>query len=111
MPKGFPGFPGNMQALMNQAQKMQRDLEAAQKDAENLIAEASAGGGMVKVKVNGKMQVTDLKLEREVVNPDDLEMLQDLIVAALNEALSDVQQKSKERVAKITGGMGIPGLF
>ena len=111
MPKGFSGFPGNMQALMGQAQKMQRDLESAQKEAENFTADGSAGGGMVKASVSGKLLLTALTIEPEVVNPNDVEMLQDLILAAVNEALTNVQQNTRERLSKITGGMSIPGLF
>lgn len=110
MAKGFPGIPGNMQGLLKQAQKMQEDLKKAQEKAEQLTAEAQAGGGMVRVVVNGKNKVLALNIEKEVVNPDDIEMLQDLIIAAINEGMTKVQEAQKSEINKITGGMGIPGL-
>lgn len=110
MAKGFPGMPGNMQGLLKQAQKMQEDLLKAQEKSAQLTAEAQSGGGMVKVVVNGKNRLVSLSIEREVVNPDDVEMLQDLIVAAVNEGFSKVQEAQKEEINKITGGMPIPGL-
>lgn len=114
MGKGFSGFPnnmGNMQGLMRQAQKMKEDLEKAQKDSENIKAEGSAGGGVVKVSCNGKFQLETVSLDASVVNPSDIEMLQDLIMAASNEALKSVQEKIKESMSKVTGGVNIPGLF
>ncbi|MCO6429272.1 MAG: YbaB/EbfC family nucleoid-associated protein [Deltaproteobacteria bacterium] len=111
MSKGFPGIPGNMQEMLKQAQKMQERLLKAQEEAANLTAEGSAGGGMVKAVANGKNQVTSLSIEREVVNPDDVDMLQDLVIAAVNEAFQKVQETVKSEMAKATGGMNIPGLF
>lgn len=111
MAKGFPGMPGGMQGLMKQAQKMQEDLARAQQEAEQFSAEGSAGGGMVKVSVNGKYEIQSVAISRDVVNPDDIEMLQDLIVAASNEALEKVKQNLKAQMTKVTGGMSIPGLF
>ena len=110
MAKGFPGIPGNMQGLLKQAQKMQEDLKKAQEKSEQIEVEAQAGGGMVKVSVNGRNRITSLQIDREVVNPDDIEMLQDLITAAVNEGLARVQEAQKAELAKITGGMSIPGL-
>ena len=107
--KGFPGMPGNMQGLMKQAQKMQEDLKKAQEKSEQIEAEAQSGGGMVHVVVNGKNRVVSLAIEKEVVNPDDIEMLQDLIIAAVNEGRSKVQEAQKAELAKVTGGMNIPG--
>ena len=109
MAKGFPGMPGNMQGLLKQAQKMQEDLKKAQEKAELIEAEAQSGGGVVKVVVNGKNRLVSLAIEKEVVNPDDIEMLQDLIVAAVNEGMSKVQDAQKSELSKITGGMNIPG--
>lgn len=111
MGKGFGGIPGNMQGLMKQAQKMQENIQKAQEDSEALQAEASAGGGMVKAVANGKNQLISLEIERDVVDPEDVEMLQDLIVAAANEALAKVQESVRQELAKATGGMSIPGLF
>lgn len=111
MAKGFGGMPGNIQAIMKQAQKMQQQLQKTQEEAANLTADGSSGGGMVKVVANGKNQLVSIAIEKEVVNPSDVEMLQDLILAACNEALNKAQDKLKEEVAKVTGGMDIPGLF
>lgn len=111
MGKGFSGFPGNMQALMKQAQKMKADLQLAQEEAKNLVAEGSAGGGAVRAVVNGKYQVESITINKEVVNPDDVEMLQDLVKAALNDSLSKVQQSTESVMSKVTGGLNLPGLF
>ena len=95
---GFPGMgmPGNMNNLMKQAQKMQRQMEENQK----------AGGGAVEVTISGKREVTKVKLAEEVVDPDDIEMLEDLIVAATNEALRKVEQENQAVMSKLTGGLG-----
>ena len=108
--KGFGGMPGNLQGLMKQAQKMQQDLQRVQAEAELFEAEGSAGGGAVKVVASGKQQIVSVTLQRDAVNPDDVEMLQDLIVAACNDALNKVQQNLKAEMSKITGGLPIPGL-
>ncbi|MDC0359088.1 YbaB/EbfC family nucleoid-associated protein [Oligoflexia bacterium] len=109
MAKGFGGMPGNMQALMKQAQQMQTDLMKAQEQAESLTSEGSAGGGMVKAVANGKNEITALSIDKEVLT-DDVDMLQDLVIAAVNEALRKVQEVVKEQVGKVTGGLNIPGL-
>lgn len=111
MAKGFPGVPGGMQNLMKQAQKMQEDLARAQQDAENFSADGSAGGGAVKVVVNGKYNLVSVEVQKDAVNPDDVEMLQDLFMAATNEALEKVKANLKSSLSKVTGGMNIPGLF
>lgn len=104
---GFPGgMPGNMNNLMKQAQKMQRQMEEAQKELEEKEVEAAAGGGAVKVKVSGKKEVLSVTIDPEVVDPDDVEMLEDLIVAATNEALRKMDEVSQSSMAKITGGLG-----
>ena len=112
---GFPGgaMPGNMANLMKQAQKMQRQMEEQQKELEAKEFTATAGGGAVEVTVSGKREVTKVKLDEEAVDPDDVEMLEDLIVAALNEALEKVDAESSSAMSKLTGGMGggMPGLF
>ncbi|NBW39806.1 YbaB/EbfC family nucleoid-associated protein [bacterium] len=111
MGKGFGGgLPGNMQEMMKQAQKMQSQLAELQEQAKEEEAEGSAGGGMVKVVALGTQQVKSVSIEKDVVNPDDIEMLQDLVVAATNEALKNVQEKVQGKMAKITGGLNIPGL-
>ena len=109
---GFPGgMPGNMNNLMKQAQKMQRQMEETTKELEEKEVSASAGGGAVEVTVSGKKEVVKVKLAEEVVDPDDIEMLEDLIVAATNEALCKMEEISQQSMSKITGGMGMGGGF
>ena len=109
---GFPGgMPGNMNNLMKQAQKMKRQMEEATKELEEQEVSASAGGGAVEVTVSGKKEVVKVKLAEEVVDPDDIEMLEDLIVAATNEALRKMEEISQQSMSKITGGMGMGGGF
>jgi len=104
---GFPGgMPGNMNNLMKQAQRMQRQMEEAQKAMEEMEATASAGGGAVEVTVSGKKEILKVKLTEDVVDPDDIEMLEDLIVAATNEALRKIDDASAQSMSKITGGLG-----
>lgn len=104
---GFPGgMPGNMNNLMKQAQKMQKQMEDATKELESKEWEATAGGGAVTVKVSGKKEVVSVKLTEEVVDPDDIEMLEDLIVAATNEALRKMEEESGKMMGSITGGLG-----
>lgn len=105
---GYPGgmMPGNMNNLMKQAQKMQRQMEETTKELETKEFTASSGGGAVEVTVNGKKEVVSVKLSQEVVDPDDIEMLQDLIVAATNEALRNMEEESQAQMSKITGGLG-----
>lgn len=112
---GFPGggMPGNMANLMKQAQKMQRQMEEQAKEMETKEFTATAGGGAVEATVSGTKKVLSLKIDEEAVDPDDVEMLEDLIVAALNEALEKVDAESSSAMSKLTGGMGggMPGLF
>lgn len=105
---GFPGggMPGNMGNLMKQAQKMQRQMEEAQKELEEKEVTAAAGGGAVEVTVSGRKEITKVKLSEEVVDPDDIEMLEDLIMAATNEALRQMEEMAQSSMAKITGGLG-----
>ena len=105
-PGGGMGMPGNMNNLMKQAQKMQRQMEETTKELETKEFTASSGGGAVEVTVNGKKEVVSVKLSQEVVDPDDIEMLQDLIVAATNEALRKMEEESQAQMSKITGGLG-----
>ena len=104
---GFPGgMPGNMNNLMKQAQRMQRQVEETTKELEEKEYSASAGGGAVTVTVSGKKEVLSVKLAEEVVDPDDIERLQDLIVAATNEALRKMEEESQAAMSKLTGGLG-----
>ena len=105
---GFPGgaMPGNMNNLMKQAQRMQRQMEEKSKEIEEKEWEASAGGGVVTVKVSGKKELVSVKLAPEVVDPEDIETLEDLIVAATNEALRKMEEESAEAMNSIAGGLG-----
>lgn len=107
---GFPGgMPGNMNNLMKQAQKMQRQMEEAQKELEEKEISATAGGGAVEVTVSGKREITKIKLSEEVVDPEDIEMLEDLVMAAANEALRMAEEANSEAMNKMTGGLGLGG--
>ena len=108
---GFPGggMPGNMSNLMKQAQRMQRQMEESAKELESAEFTAAAGGGAVEVTVTGKKEVTKVKLDPEAVDPDDVEMLEDLIMAATNEALRKAEEASAANMAKLTGGLGGAG--
>ncbi|MBR6159073.1 MAG: YbaB/EbfC family nucleoid-associated protein [Lachnospiraceae bacterium] len=105
---GFPGggMPGNMANLMKQAQKMQRQMEETQKELEEKEFTAKAGGGAVEITVSGKKEILKVVLSEEAVDPDDIETLQDLIMAAANEALRQVDEESSQNMGKLTGGLG-----
>lgn len=107
---GFPGgMPGNMNNLMKQAQKMQKQMEDMQSELENQKVEATVGGGAVTAVVSGKKELVEIKLQEDVVDPDDIEMLQDLIMASVNEALRKADDMANKQMSKITGGMNMPG--
>jgi hypothetical protein len=108
---GFPGMGGNMNNLIKQAQKFQKQMEEMQKELETKTFEASVGGGAVNVVVNGKRQLVDVQIKPEVVDADDVEMLQDLILTAVNEALKKAEEDTNNSMGKLTGGMNMPGLF
>jgi len=99
------GMPGNMNNLMKQAQRMQRQMEEAQKELEEKEVTATSGGGAVTVTMSGKKEITSIKLAEEVVDPDDIEMLQDLIMTAVNEAIRNIDEISSASMSRITGGM------
>ena len=106
---GFPGgmgLPGNMNNLMKQAQKMQKQMEESQKELEEKEFTASAGGGAVQVKVNGRREILQVKLAEEAVDPDDVEMLEDLIMVAVNDALRQVDESTAAAMSRFTGGLG-----
>ena len=111
IPKGIGGGPQNMQAMIRQAQKMQEDMAAKQEELDAREYDVAAGGGVVKVKINGKKEILSVKIEPEVVDPDDIETLEDLIVAAVNEAIKRVEETNSAEMSKITGNMSVPGLF
>ena len=98
-------------SMMKQAKKLQEKMAGLQKELESKMVEATAGGGMVSVVVNGKFELQSIKIDREVVQPDDVDMLQDLILAAVNEGIRKAQGMASSEMAKLTGGMNIPGLF
>ncbi|MFC4402302.1 YbaB/EbfC family nucleoid-associated protein [Gracilibacillus xinjiangensis] len=100
---------GNMNKMMKQMQKMQKDMVKAQEELQEMTFEATAGGGMVKVTANGKKEITDIEIQEEVVDPDDIEMLQDLILAATNEVLKEVEDKTNDTMGKFTKGLNLPG--
>lgn len=100
----------NLGNIMKQAKKMQERMGKLQQELETRTIEAQAGGGMVKVVVNGKFEIVSLQIEKDVVNPEDIEMLQDLVVAAVNEGIRKSQEMASEEMAKITGGLKIPGM-
>ena len=104
---GFPGgMPGNMNNLMKQAQRMQRQMEEQQAELENKEFSATAGGGVVEVTVTGKREVSKVKIDPEAVDPDDVEMLEDLIMAATNEAMRKIDEASQQSMSQITGALG-----
>lgn len=102
---------GNMQKMMKQVQKMQADMAKLQEELGDKTVEASAGGGMVRVIVSGKQEIKEISISPEAVDPEDIEMLQDMILAAVNEGLRKSQEMVAAEMAKVTGGLKIPGLF
>ena len=111
VPKGMGGGPQNMNAMIKQAQKMQEDMAALQEDLDAREYDISAGGGVVAVKISGKKEILSVKLAEEIVDPDDIETLEDLIVAAVNEAIKKVESVSASEMGQITGNMNLPGMF
>ena len=109
----FRGMPGGMNqaAMLKQAQKMQQDMLRMQEEMENKTFTAAAGGGMVKATVNGKHEVVALEINPEAVDPDDVEMLQDMVIAAVNEAMRAADEDSANNMSRITGGLNLGGLF
>ncbi len=107
---GFPGGGINMN-MIKQAQKMQQDMMRMQQELEEKTYTASAGGGVVEATVSGKNRVTSVKIQPEAIDPDDVEMLEDLIVAAISEAMNQAEAAANESMKKITGGMSLPGMF
>ena len=111
IPKGMSGGPQNMQAMIRQAQKMQEDMAAKQEELNAREYDVSAGGGVVNVKINGKKEILAIDLKPEIVDPDDIETLSDILVAAVNEAIKRVDDTNSAELNKITGPMNLPGLF
>ncbi len=105
------GGPGNMNQMLKQAQKMQEDMAALQEDLESREFTATSGGGMIEVCVDGKHLVKSIKINPDAVDPEDVEMLEDLITVAINEAIGNAIKTSEEEMGAITGGLNMPGLF
>lgn len=111
VPKGMGGGPQNMQAMIRQAQKMQEDMAAKQAELDAREYEIKAGGGAVVVKINGKKEVLAIDISPEIVDPDDIETLSDILVAGVNEAIKRVEETNAAEMEKITGAMNMPGFF
>lgn len=111
LPQGMGGGPQNMNAMLKQAQKMQEDMNAMQAELESKEYEISAGGGMVKLTITGKKEIKNVKISPDIVDPDDIETLEDILTAAVNEAIKRVEDSAAEEMSKITGSLNIPGLF
>ena len=105
------GGPQNMNAMLKQAQKMQEDMAALQEELDAREYDVKAGGGMVEVKINGKREILSVSIKPEIVDPDDVETLEDIIVAAVNEAIKRVDSTNEAEMSKMTSGFGMPGLF
>ena len=111
IPKGMGGGPQNMQAMLRQAQKMQEDMAIKQEELDAREYEIKAGGGVVTVKINGKKEILSIDIAPELVDPDDIETLQDILVAGVNEAIKRVEDTNAREMEKITGAMNMPSLF
>lgn len=111
IPKGMGGGPQNMQSMLKQAQKMQEDMEALQSELDEREYDISAGGGVVGVKINGKKEILAIDIKPEIVDPDDVETLSDILVAAVNEAIKRVEDTNSAEMQKITGTLNMPGMF
>lgn len=108
LPKGMGGGPQNMSSMLKQAQKMQEEMTALQEELNEKNYEASVGGGAVKAVVNGKKEIVSLDIKPEVVDPEDIEMLQDLIISSINEAVRNAEKESEEKMNALTGGINLP---
>ncbi len=111
VPKGMGGGPQNMNAMIRQAQKMQEDMAALQEELDAREYDISAGGGVVGVKINGKKEILSIDIKPEIVDPDDIETLSDILVAAVNEAIKRVEDTNSSEMSKVTGNIGLPGIF
>lgn len=112
LPQGFGGgAPGNMQQMIKQAQKMQQEMAVKQAELEERVYTTTSGGGVVEVVINGRKEIQSLHLKPEIVDPDDVAMLEDLIMAAVNEAIRMVEETSAAEMQKLTGGLSLPGML
>ena len=110
LPKGMGGGPQNMQAMLKQAQQMQENIEKKKAELEEKDYVVSSGGGMVEVTGSGKHEIKAIGINPEVVDPDDVEMLEDMLMAALNEAMRKIDEDEERELSAVTGGLNIPGL-
>ena len=111
LPQGVGGGPQNMNAMIRQAQKLQEDMEALQAELDAKEYDVSAGGGAVKVKIKGTLEIMNIEISPEIVDPDDIETLTDLVTAAVNEAISKVSKTNEEEKNKLSSQLNIPGIF
>ncbi len=111
LPKGMGGGPTDMNGMIRQAQKMQEEMAALQEELDAKEYEVQAGGGAVTVKINGKSEITAIEIDPEIVDPDDIETLQDILIAGVNEAIKTVSDTNSNEMSKITGSLSMPGLF
>lgn len=111
LPQGMGGGPQNLNAMMRQAQKMQADMESKQQELQAKEYDISAGGGAVQIKINGKKKLLSLQISEAIVDPEDIETLQDILIAAFNEAIKTVEAESADEMGRIAGSLNIPGLF
>ena len=111
LPKGMGGGPSDMNSMIRQAQKMQEQMAEKQAELDAREYEINAGGGVVTVKIKGNKEISDIAIQPEIVDPDDVETLQDILVAAVNEAIKKVESVNEEEMGKVTGSMNLPGMF
>lgn len=110
MARGFGGMPKNMSKMMKEMEKMQKEVEKTQEELNSKTVETTAGGGVVKAVMNGKYELLELQIDKDIVDPDDVEMLQDMIIACINSATKEVEDMQNKGMAKYTSGLNIPGL-
>ncbi len=111
MGRGFGGMPKNMNSMMKQFEKMQREMEKTQAELEEKTIETTSGGGAVKAVMNGKKELLELHIDEDIIDPEDAEMLQDLVIACVNSAIKEVDELTNKEMSKFTGGLNIPGLL
>ncbi len=111
LPAGMSGGSQNMNQMLKQAQKMQEEIQRVQSELDEKTFKASVGGGAVEIEIQGNKTVQSLKIKPEVVDPEDVEMLEDLIMSAFNEAINNIEKESEEEMSKVTGGVSLPGLL
>ncbi len=110
LPQGMGGGPQNMNTMIRQAQKMQEEMQVKQAELAERVFKSTVGGGAIEVTANGKKEITAIEIKPDVVDPEDIEMLQDLIIAAVNEILRNIEEVTSTEMEKITGGLNVPGM-